>query len=124
MRSGTRFILIASVVIAFGILFGLPAVDYWSCKVRLREYTEDQGDMAAVLAHEKTLQQLSNRALVRAANDEGFREGRWNPPSCDVGGRLFQSALLGAMAFVLVFVGAHLAWLLGRAFNKLMDKLR
>ncbi len=124
MRSGTRSILIASIAIALGVALGQPIVGYRSCEVALGEYTKDQEDWAALLAHRKTLQQVSDNALLRAHGDNGFREGRWNPPRCIFGGGLSNSVLICVEVFIAAFLGLHVAWLTGRAFNKLMDKLQ
>ncbi len=124
MSKGTRLILILSVVVGLGVALVPPIADYSSCETARRAYSEDQQDWMLVLKHSKTLQQASDRSLKRAYADTDFREGRWSFPVCRLADGFAESMLLGATAFVLFFVGTHLAWLACRAFNKLMERLK
>jgi len=124
MKNGTRLILIASTVLALGVALVPPVVSYAYCQGNLREFSEDQQEWAAILAKKKTLQQVSDRALLRALHDEEFSAGRWHPPTCRLADDLTNFGLAGLAAFLVAFIGAHLVWLAARAFNKLMDKLQ
>ncbi|CAE6969713.1 hypothetical protein R70199_08105 [Paraburkholderia domus] len=124
MTRGTRLIAVLSALVGLAVAIVPPIVNYRSCQADQRAYTEDQQDWAAVLQRSKTLQQVSERALIRAHDDEDFRQGRWHVPTCHVRDDSIIFGLIGLASLVAIFIGAHLAWLAVRAFNKLMDKLK
>jgi hypothetical protein len=124
MSKGTRLILALSVVIGLGVAVVPPIITYTSCQTGLRDYNEDQQDWAPVLSGSKPIDQVSNRALLRAHGDDDFRAGRWHPPTCHATDNLVLFAAAGFSTFVALFIGAHLAWLATRIFNRLMDKFK
>lgn len=124
MSKGTRVIVIVSVVVALGIGLIPPVVHYRSCEAALHTYSADQRDWALVLNHRETLQQASDASLKRAYVDRDFREGRWSFPTCSLSDGFLSTAPAAVLAFVLLFVGAHLTWLACRGFNKLMERLK
>jgi hypothetical protein len=123
MTRGTRLIAVLSVLVGILVAVVPPVLNYRSCQSNQRAYVEDRRDWEAAL-RSKTLQKLPDRALKRAYEDEDFREGRWQVPTCQVRKDSILFGLIGFASLVTIFIGAHLAWLAGRAFNKLMDRLK
>lgn len=124
MGKGTGIILIFSALVALGVAL-MPAIEHYRvCEVALRTYSTDQQDWTLVLNHRKKLQEATDASLKRAYLDKDFREGRWSFPTCSVSDEMLSRAPIAGLAFVLLFVGAHLAWLACRAYNKLMARLK
>lgn len=124
MDKGTKWILVLSAAAGLGAGIVPSTIQYRSCQADLKQFSADRQDFVAALRGEKRLDQISTPALIRALQDDDFRKGVWHPPICQPVSIFRNYAFLGVGLFFLLFVVTHAAWLLGRAYGKLMRSLK
>jgi hypothetical protein len=122
MRRGT--ILILGVSVLCGVATGTTVATrtYGQCRSEQQSYVRDHLEIDAVKRGERKLDSISDAALLRAYSEERS-PSRVSPPTCALSDTAVASTGLGLGVLLLLFVGLHACWLLGRAFNKVMDRL-
>ncbi|WP_176026285.1 hypothetical protein [Robbsia andropogonis] len=130
MNKGTIWIL--SISLFFGFATGLIGWSYEhqqnaECQVRLESYLKDEREWSAALQAKEpaanVLEHVSGSALKRALADSSFAKGEWYPPICS-SQPTWVFLIAGGLVCICLFLGCHVAWLFGRAFNKAMRALK
>jgi len=133
MNKGTKWILILSLLIGLGVAAFILFDNYQHismCENDRNAYLADEQEWNVALTKSKyedqakVLSGVSLRTLERARDDEKFRVGDWNPPICYARYNWEEAGGKSLAFFFLFFIGLHVAWLLARAFNKMMQLLK
>ncbi|MGF6634851.1 hypothetical protein [Paraburkholderia sp. MM6662-R1] len=117
MTRVSKAILFFAVAIGLGTAIVPTATDYLECQIRGNRL---RAEIDQVYAGKLKVEQMSEDAF--AALDRELRT-KVRQPDCGPGKDITNFGALGVSFFLIVFVGSHIGWLIGRAYKKAMQKL-